>query len=185
MRHSKNIFVTLKTGPAALALCLLLLASGCAQEQPSDLTPIRRVITAEDEQGKAHVLADGLSLNVVPLNGSTITRIWETTQMPVPLNIESDIGATAGNAYREGFTGSSLYIADIPPGSSLEEIPLHKQDSLDYIAILSGQINLELKDQMIPLQTGDILVQAGNLHSWTNTSSVPCRMLVVVLTGKR
>ena len=171
MIQSKKFFVTSRTAFASFALCLSLLIAGCTQDNSSfNLAPIRRVITYEDGEGKAQVLADGSSQNVVTLNGSTITRIWETTSMPVPLAITSDIGASAGNAYREGFVGSSLYIADIPPGSSLEDIPLHKQDSLDYIAILSGQINLEFEDQTISLETGDILVQAGNLHSWTNTS---------------
>ena len=146
---------------------------------------MRRIVTLEEADGSVTLLADGAAENVTELNGSIITRLWETGPVPVSLNVTGDAGATAGNAYREGFQGTSLYIADIPPGTSLEDIPMHKQDSLDYIAVLSGQINLILPDQTLAMKPGDVLVQAGNLHSWTNTSDETCRLLVVVLTGKR
>ena len=149
------------------------------------LPEVRRVITLGGEGGSAVVLADGASQNSLILNGSRITRIWETQEMPVSLHIEGDKGATAGNAYRDGFVGSSLYVADIPAGSDLSDIPLHAQDSLDYIAVLEGEIDLVLPDRSIKLQSGDILVQAGNYHSWANVSDSPCRLLVVVLTGRR
>jgi hypothetical protein len=151
----------------------------------SEMAEVRRVITISNPDGKPVLLADGASSNAVMLNGSRITRLWETTEMPVPLDVNTDLGASAGNAYREGFVGSSLYTADIPPGSNLSDIPLHAQDSLDYIAVLEGEIDLVLPEQSITLKQGDVLVQAGNLHSWANRSDANCRILVVVLTGTR
>ena len=133
----------------------------------------------------ARVLADGPSSNSRILNGSRITRIWETGQLPVSLDVTSDLGEQAGNAYREGFTGTSLYVADLPPGSDLDDVPMHAQDSLDYIAVLDGEIDLVLPDGPITMRQGDILVQAGNMHSWVNRSDRYCRLLVVVLTGQR
>ena len=163
-----------------------LLIFGCATNPPSETgDPIRRVITVSDGKDGALVLADGPSVNAVTLNGTRITRLWETGELPVPLAVRDDAGATAGNAYREGFVGSSLYTADIPPGSDLSDIPLHAQDSLDYIAVLSGQIDLVLPEKSVRLETGDVLIQAGNMHSWVNTSDEVCRILVVVLTGTR
>lgn len=146
---------------------------------------VRRVITVVDGPDGAKVLADGTSTNVVELNGSHITRLWETGGLPVALDVTRDQGADAGNAYRKGFIGTSLYTADIPPGSDLNDIPLHAQDSLDYIAVLSGTIDLVLPDRALTLQQGDVLVQAGNRHSWVNRSNEYCRLLVVVLTGQR
>jgi mannose-6-phosphate isomerase-like protein (cupin superfamily) len=149
------------------------------------LPEVRRIITVTGETGEPVVLADGASANAIELNGSRITRIWETQEMPVPLDVTADVGATAGNAYRDGFIGSSFYIADIPPGSDLSDIPLHAQDSLDYIAVLEGEIDLVLPGESIKMNRGDILVQAGNVHSWANLGDTPCRLLVVVLTGRR
>lgn len=153
-----------------------------ADELPPE---VRRIVTVPDGPEGARVLADGASNNVRVLNGSRITRLWETTELPVPLDVTADAGADAGNAYREGFVGTSLYVADIPPGSDLSDVPLHAQDSLDYIAILEGEIDLVLPGETRTLKAGDVLVQAGNIHSWINRSDNYCRMLVVVLTGTR
>ncbi len=142
----------------------------------------RRVLTAEGSDGHAIVIADGASPNSRVLNGSRITRLWETAQMPVPLGVTKDEGATAGNAYREGFAGTSLYVADLPAGIKID---LHRQDSLDYIAVLTGEVDLLLEKGPVRLHQGDVLVQAGNLHGWSNPTNKPSRILVVVLTGKR
>jgi len=179
MAHRPSYF---RTG--SLALAILALVTGCSST-PGAPDDIRRIITVADAADAAIVLADGPSSNVIELNGSRIIRLWETDTIPVSLNVTEDAAATAGNAYREGFTGSSFYIADIPPGSDLDDIPLHKQESLDYIAVLSGEITLVLPDQQLRMQSGDILVQAGNMHSWINSTDDWCRLLVVVLTGER
>ena len=148
----------------------------------SGLPDPRRVLTSEAPDGHLIVIADGASANARVLNGSKITRFWETTQLPVPLNVATDEGASAGNAYREGFLGSSLYVADLPAGIRID---MHKQDSLDYIAVLNGEVDLVLEKGPVRLHQGDVLVQAGNLHGWANPTNMPSRILVVVLTGKR
>jgi mannose-6-phosphate isomerase-like protein (cupin superfamily) len=162
-----------------------LLSSACATAQ-SGLPEVRRIVTTEDAEGRSVVLADGPSPNVVELNGSRIVRLWETQGSPVPIPVASDLGATAGNAYRPGFRGSSLYVADIPPGSDLSDIPLHKQESMDYIVLLAGEIDLVLDGgKRVPLKPGDVLVQAGNNHSWVNTGKGVARLLCVTMTGQR
>ena len=169
---------------ALMTAGVMLLVTACAG-QGTSLPELRRIVTVEDEAGNAVVLADDAGSNIVMLNGSRIVRLWESAAMPVPLDIDEDVGATAGNAYREGFTGSSFYVAEIPPGSDLGNIPLHKQESLDYIAVLEGEIDLVLPEQRLTMRRGDLLIQAGNMHSWVNATQQVCRLLVVVLTGER
>ncbi|WP_195908475.1 cupin domain-containing protein [Novosphingobium sp. Gsoil 351] len=165
-------------------------AQAHASHAQSGPAPIRRIVTTEDAAGRAVVLADGHSANSVTLNGSTITRLWETQGSPVAVPVAADLGATAGNAYRPGFTGSSLYVADIPPGSNLKDIPLHKQESMDYIVLLTGQIDLVLATgpgggKRVAMKPGDVLIQAGNNHSWVNTGKTVARLLCVTQTGVR
>jgi len=160
----------------------LLQASSPLAPPAASLPEPRRVLTSESADGRAAVIADGASPNARVLNGSKITRLWETSQLPVPLEVTKDDGAAAGNAYREGFVGSSLYVADLPAGIRIDS---HKQDSLDYIAVLNGEVDLVLEKGPVRLHQGDVLVQAGNLHGWSNPTNQPSRILVVVLTGKR
>ncbi len=152
---------------AATFSVLALLASGATPPPGSEgdeaLAEPRRVVTADAADGHAVVLVDGASPNARVLNGSRITRLWETGPLPVSLAVTKDVGVTAGNAYREGFTGTSLYVADIPPGLRID---LHRQDSLDYIAVLTGEVDLLMEKGPLRLHQGDVLVQAGNLHGW-------------------
>ena len=176
--------------PVPLLMLIAVVATACSPvpdgaDGPAGLPELRRIVTIEDPDGTARVLADDAGTNINELNGSRIVRLWETTEMPVPLDVAHDVGAQAGNAYREGFVGSSLYIAEIPPGSGLDDIPIHRQDSLDYIAVLEGEVDLVLPDTTLTMRRGDVLVQGGNLHSWINDGDASVRLLVVVLTGRR
>lgn len=174
----------------ALALSLLS-CNGAEAELPKSaeagqLEPMRRIITSEDADGNSYVLADGASENVNMLNGSRVARLWETGELPVPIPVSIDAGADAENGYREGFVGSSVYVADIPVGSDLDDVPMHKLDSLDYIVLLEGELDLVLDGgKRIPMKRGELLIQAGNNHSWINTGDTPARLLCIILTGER
>jgi hypothetical protein len=173
--------------PWRRALCGVGLAAGLAAslvgcaanvEGAGGLPPTRRVVTTEGPGGTAIVLADGPSANAIILNGSTITRLFETGPVPVALPLAGDTGPTAGNAYRDGFSGTSLYTADLPPGF---HVAPHRQESVDYIAVLSGRVDLVLPDGRRTLHAGDVLVQAANAHGWDNPYGETARILVVVM----
>jgi mannose-6-phosphate isomerase-like protein (cupin superfamily) len=142
---------------------------------------IRRVVTSEDESGRGVVLFDGEPGNALELNGTRIVRLWETAAVPAELPLREDAGATAGNAYRAGFRGSSFYIAELPGGRRAPGIPMHKNATVDYMAILSGRIVLKIETREIVLNPGDVVVQGGNDHTWINRWREPCLLLFVVL----
>ena len=157
----------------------MLLGASCAADQPA----MRRIVTTQRGDGPVEVLADGPPPVAFELNGSTITRLWETRRLPAPLPFTEDATLSAGRAYDAGFAGTSFYLADIPPGSSVEDIPMHRNETVDYIAVLFGEIVLVLPDREIPMGPGDCLVQGGNDHTWINPTAEPSRLLVVVVTG--
>lgn len=146
-------------------------------------TKLRRVVTSEDAGGHGVLLYDGEPGNSFELNGTRITRLWETAAVPSALPLTVDAGATAGNAYRAGFHGTSFYIAELPGGTRAPAIPMHKNATIDYMAILSGRIVLRIENRDIELGPGDTIIQGGNLHTWINRWQEPCLLLFVVLTG--
>jgi mannose-6-phosphate isomerase-like protein (cupin superfamily) len=148
-------------------------------------TRIRRVVTSDGADGRGVVIADGEPGNAVELNGTRLVRLWETPGIPAALPLRGDAGATAGNAYREGFAGTSFYVAELPGGSRAPSIPMHRNATVDYMAILSGRIVFKIEDREIELAAGDTLVQGGNLHTWINRWEEPCLLLFVVVTGAR
>jgi hypothetical protein len=150
---------------------------------------IRRVVTSEDSNGRAVVLADGEPGNSFVFNGTRITRLWETGTTPVTLPLVADAGAEAGNAYRDGFIGTSFYVAELPGGARAPAIPMHQNSTLDYMAILSGRLVLRIDDsdtrRDLELGAGDVIVQGGNLHTFINRRAEPALLLFVVVTGRR
>ena len=156
----------------------------CAEGSGGARRPLRRIVTSEDADGNAVVLADGEPTNTLVMNGTRIARLWESPSVPVEVPAATDLGISAGNAYREGFAGTGFYVAEIPPGSDETDIPMHRQDTLDYMAVLSGSVLLRIPGRDIELHAGDTIVQAGNLHTWINRGDEPCRLLFVV-AGER
>lgn len=150
---------------------------------------IRRVVTSEDPNGRAVVLADGEPGNSFVFNGTRITRLWETGATPVALPLAADAGATAGNAYREGFVGTSFYVAELPGGARAPAIAMHQNATLDYMAILAGRLVLRIDDsdtsRDLELGPGDVIVQGGNLHTFINRRAESALLLFVVVTGRR
>jgi mannose-6-phosphate isomerase-like protein (cupin superfamily) len=145
---------------------------------------IRRVVTTDDANGRGVLLADGEPTNSIVLNGTRLTRLWEAPGLPAALPLEGDAGATAGNAYRDGFVGTSFYIAELPGGARAPSIPMHRNRTLDYMAILSGRIVLKIESRELELAPGDVLVQGGNLHTFENRWDETCLLLFVVVTGR-
>jgi len=171
-----------------LSLALPAFAAGLARAGAAVRAPwrtLRRVVVSETADGRARVIADGAPTNVLELNGTRITRLWEAPGVPAAIPFAADAGATAGNAYRPGFAGTSFYVAELPPGVGTAQIPLHRNDTLDYMAILAGEVDLVLEDRRVRLRTGDTLVLGGANHSWATVGDVPCVLLFVVVTAQR
>lgn len=164
--------------------------AGCtAAASPPATTPdgwrrIRRVVTSDDAAGRGVLLADGEPTNSIVLNGTRITRLWEAPGLPAALPLAGDAGATAGNAYRDGFAGTSFYVAELPGGARAPSIPMHRNRTLDYMAILSGRIVLRIESRELELGPGDMIVQGGNLHTFENRWDESCLLLFVVVTGQ-
>ena len=159
-------------------------AGGKSKLRADGWTQLRRVVTSNNSAGKSSVLFDGEPGNATVLNGTRLTRLWETPGVPVALPLRDDAGATAGNAYRAGFKGTSFYVAELPGGSRAPDIPMHKNRTVDFMAILSGRIVLRTEDKDVELGPGDTIVQGGNLHTWINKWREPCLLLFVVLSGE-
>lgn len=156
-----------------------------AATTPDGWRRIRRVVTSEDASGRGVLLADGEPTNSIVLNGTRITRLWEAPGLPAKLPLEGDAGATAGNAYRDDFVGTSFYVAELPGGQRAPSIPMHSNSTLDYMAILSGRILLRIEGRELELGPGDVIVQGGNLHTFENRWEESCLLLFVVVTGAK
>jgi quercetin dioxygenase-like cupin family protein len=62
---------------------------------------------------------------------------------------------------------------------------MHRTDSLDYAIVLSGEIWMmmdEEEDDLL-LRAGDVVIQRGNNHAWSNRCTEPCVIAFVLIDG--
>lgn len=61
---------------------------------------------------------------------------------------------------------------------------MHRTESVDYAVVLQGEITMLLDDQDVLLRAGDVVIQRGTNHAWSNRSDKPALMLYVLIDGE-
>ena len=62
---------------------------------------------------------------------------------------------------------------------------MHRTQSIDYVIIMKGEIDMELDDGVIVhLKEGDVCVQRGTIHNWKNNGTSPCLVAFILLPAK-
>ena len=62
---------------------------------------------------------------------------------------------------------------------------MHETDTIDYALVMSGEIWAIMDKGETLLKTGDILMQRGTSHGWSNRSSEYCRVAFVLVESTR
>jgi hypothetical protein len=62
---------------------------------------------------------------------------------------------------------------------------MHETDTIDYAIVLSGEVYARLDEGERLLKAGDILIQRGTSHSWSNRSGAYCRIAFVLVEATR
>lgn len=157
----------------------------------------RRIVTGHDENGTAIFIEDQICPNRFAIGGrdTFITNeIWRQMETPAdndgeyvdttdcPFNINPP---AAGNVFR---------IMQFPPdselgmqedGVTLEPPMMHRTASLDYAMVLEGEIYAVIDGGVKRMKKGDILIQRGTIHAWSNRSDKPCVILFILSAANR
>jgi naringenin degradation protein FdeH len=177
------------------------------------LKPIRRVVTGHDVEGKAVVSMDGAPPKVVDdlgQPGLVLSEIWATDDCPAIIDNGKDPTARdlmlrprpLGTVIRvvdipsetrseEGFTKEMLrnVFDHIGAGDAHDKRPdshpgMHRTETVDYGIVMEGEVYLVLEGSEVRLTAGDIIVQRGTIHAWSNRSQQTCRIAFVLIDGK-
>ncbi len=101
-------------------------------------TPIRRVVTGHDANGRARFRSDEqFALKQIASGDADFALLWTTATVPADNNDETD-----GRERDAGLTlnqGSVIRVVDMLPGGTS---PMHRTNSIDYGIVLSGQLEL-------------------------------------------
>ena len=148
--------------------------------------PIRRVITGHDKNGVAKVLIDDFATNAKPSRrpgGGKSTLIWCSDGMPVDIAIGDkieDMGARIlGTAPPPN--GTRFCVIDFPPGNAPH---MHRTETIDYVIVMAGEIDMDMDDSTVKLKAGDVMVQRGTNHAWVNRGQTTARVAFVLIDAK-
>ena len=166
------------------------------------IKPVRRIVCIDDNE-KSKCISDAPSPDVrldPARPGYASTRVWVTDRTPARLkNVRESLNAPhtiepppGGSVCRvvtfppdatwAGKVGakevSAYFSAMGSPGASTftAKAPhpyMQKTRTLDFCIVLEGEIVLVLDTQEVPLKKGDIVIQRGTNHAWSNRSGKP------------
>jgi quercetin dioxygenase-like cupin family protein len=141
---------------------------------------VRRVITGHDASGRAIVKIDEVSTNLFTGRpGATACNVWTTEGFPANNDGEADEGLRKVDTTLSN--GTIFRIIEFAPGLAARN---HRTDSIDYIVVISGEIDMELDDSLVHLRAGDVMVQRGTIHNWVNRGTASCVLAVVLIDAK-
>jgi quercetin dioxygenase-like cupin family protein len=141
---------------------------------------VRRVVTGHDDNGRAIVTIDEVSKNVIsrrPNHASCV--IWSTGEFPTDNDLDADGGARP--VATTDPNGTVFRLVEYGPGVAARN---HRTESVDYAIVLSGEIEMEMDGTVVRLKAGDVLVQRGTIHNWSNPGTVPCVVAFVLVAAK-
>jgi mannose-6-phosphate isomerase-like protein (cupin superfamily) len=172
---------------------------------------VRRVVTGHDERGRAVIVEDGEPPTVVAIDavpGTSFHEIWATTATPARVDNGPD-PTLAPLTLAPPAGGTRIRVVDIPPDSvqdavspqeaaaAFEQIGasgahgmdgphalMHRTESVDYGIVLAGEVWLVVDEGETLLRPGDVVVQRGTNHAWSNRTSEPARMAFVLVDGR-
>lgn len=144
--------------------------------------------------------------------GHRSSDIWKTHAMPVVLTAEEPDPTLGPRTLHPSPHGTVIRIAELQPESDdirnmtpdkAREVfaamgnpsasmygrggrhPLmHRTETIDYAVVLEGEITLILDDRDVQLKAGDVVIQRGTSHAWSNRSQKMCRMLYVLIDAR-
>lgn len=174
---------------------------GSTPKLPDGVKPARRIVTIDREDGKGSLVSDGPAPDVKfdsARPGFASARLWVTDVHPAKIVYESlhlphalepapggsvcrvvtfppdatwkgKVGRAQVEAYFRsmGSPGASTYSPQAPHPY------MQKTKTLEFGLVLEGEIVLVLDTQEVPLKQGDVVVQRGTNHAWSNRSGRP------------
>jgi quercetin dioxygenase-like cupin family protein len=152
------------------------------------MKPVRRLVTADDERGRSRAIVDGPAPEVrtdPARPGYSSTRIWLTDRTPARIEPQFHHAPRTHTPIPPP-GGSVCHIVEIPPddaftgkrAATARRPTMQKTRTLEFCLVLEGEITLVLDLEEVQLRAGDVVVQRGTRHAWSNRSARPCRIAI-------
>lgn len=152
----------------------------------------RRLVTGTDDRGRSVFVDDDVSPHrqvVADCPAFVITDFWRHEETPVDNAGAPNDGLTGRSEISPPLGGSVFRAVEFPPDAewAVDETVaarlFHSTASLDYAIVLDGEIWAVLDEGERQMTAGDVLIQRGTNHLWSNRSAAPCTVMFVLVGG--
>ena len=168
---------------------------------------VRRIVTAVNAAGRSYIHSDTSLPTAAVAPGEPVRAgLWITESAPasnagvhdpVPDGVIPKIPPVnrGGTVLRIiDFVPDSLQHPDpaelarrgarTTPDRSAKNPGFHVTDTVDYAICLEGEIWAVLDEGETLMRAGDVMIQRGTYHAWSNRSDRPCRMAFVLIDAE-
>ncbi|WP_066723228.1 cupin domain-containing protein [Sphingomonas pituitosa] len=143
--------------------------------------------------------------------GPMFHEVWNTQAMPAPINAASGEPHEDGIVLAPPKNGTRIRVLDIPPegdgirnmtpeearahfaevgagsasahGEGARHALMHRTETIDYGIVLEGELVLIMDEGETTVRAGDIVIQRGTNHGWSNRSDKNCRIAFILIDG--
>lgn len=175
------------------------------------LPPVRRIVTGHDAEGRSVIQEDGPApaVKTIPQRPDyRLTNLWVTRQTPAP--VDAPDCSTEHEGIQPPRNGTVIRIIDIPPEPAdgarnaemvkavfASQFPdadrsdadgrhpgMHRTATVDYALVLEGEVYAVMDQEETLMRAGDVLIQRGTNHAWSNRSDRVCRIAFILIDGQ-
>lgn len=143
--------------------------------------------------------------------GPMFHEVWNTQATPAPIDAASGEPHEDGIVLAPPKNGTRIRVLDIPPegdgirnmtpeearahfaevgagsasahGEGSRHALMHRTETIDYGIVLEGELVLILDEGETTVRAGDIVIQRGTNHGWSNRSDKNCRIAFILIDG--
>ncbi len=172
---------------------------------------VRRVVTGHNAAGRSIFVSDAPTPHVFSrTKGSAIVHeLWETAGTPAD-NRGNDDAIARGHRLPPPKNGSVFRVIEYPPDSvrlaaiahegklpddgsgraavtdhnNPRHAGFHKTATIDYAIVLSGEIYAMMDEGEVLLRAGDVLIQRGTNHAWSNRTNEDAVVAFVLIDAE-
>lgn len=146
-------------------------------------------------------------------HGPVFYEVWNTRQSPAQIDRASGEPTEKGLVLAPPKNGTRIRVLDIPPetdelrkidaatarehfasigaadasthtGADAPHPFMHRTETIDYGIVLEGELVLIMDKGETTVRAGDIVIQRGTNHGWSNRSNKNCRIAFILIDGK-
>lgn len=144
--------------------------------------------------------------------GPIFHEVWNTQTTPAPIDAASGEPPESGIILAPPKGGTRIRVLDISPegeairtmspeeaqahfaevgagsasahhGEGSRHALMHRTETVDYGIVLEGELVLIMDEGETTVRAGDIVVQRGTNHGWSNRSDRNCRIAFILIDG--